>query len=46
MLAQRGKPVRYLKRLTMGPLSLDPALEKGAWRPLTAEELERLRSGR
>lgn len=45
MLAQRGKPVRYLKRLTMGPLALDPALEKGAWRPLTAEELERLRSG-
>ena len=36
MLAQRGKPVLYLKRLTMGPLTLDPALEKGAWRPLTA----------
>ena len=44
MLAQRGKPVRYLKRLTMGPLTLDPALEKGAWRPLTAEELAALRS--
>lgn len=43
MLAQRGKPVAYLKRLTMGPLSLDPALEKGAWRPLTPEELAALR---
>ena len=44
MLAQRGKPVVYLKRLTMGPLSLDPTLEKGAWRPLTAEELAAIRS--
>ena len=43
MLAARGKPVVYLKRLTMGPLSLDPALEKGAWRPLTPEELAALR---
>ena len=43
MLAARGKPVAYLKRLTMGPLSLDPALEKGAWRPLTPEELAALR---
>ena len=44
MLAARGKPVVYLKRLTMGPLSLDPALEKGEWRPLTAEELAAIRS--
>lgn len=44
MLAARGKPVRYLKRLTMGPLTLDPALEKGAWRPLTEEELAALRA--
>lgn len=46
MLAYLGKPVVYLKRLSMGPLELDPALEKGAWRPLTAEEqsqLEQLR---
>ena len=43
MLAARDKPVAYLKRLTMGPLSLDPALEKGAWRPLTPEELAALR---
>ena len=44
MLAARGKPVRYLKRLTMGPLVLDEGLEKGQWRPLTEEELSRLRS--
>ena len=43
MLASRSKPVRYLKRLTMGPLTLDPALEPGQWRPLTAEELSALR---
>lgn len=44
MLAARGKPVRYLKRLTMGPLVLDEGLEKGQWRPLTEEELSQLRS--
>ncbi|MEQ2456119.1 pseudouridine synthase [Flavonifractor hominis] len=44
MLAARGKPVRYLKRLTMGPLTLDPALKKGEWRPLTEEELAALRA--
>lgn len=44
MLASRGKPVRYLKRLTMGPLSLDPKLELGQWRPLTGEELDALRA--
>lgn len=38
MLASRGKPVRYLKRLTMDSLRLDPALPMGAWRPLTDEE--------
>ena len=38
MLADRGKPVRYLKRLSMGPLALDPALAPGEWRPLTGEE--------
>lgn len=44
MLAARGKPVRYLKRLTMGPLALDENLEKGGWRPLTERELIQLRS--
>lgn len=38
MLSQRGKPVLYLKRLTMGPLTLDPTLSPGQWRPLTAQE--------
>lgn len=38
MLASRGKPVRYLKRLSMGSLRLDPALPQGGWRPLTEEE--------
>ncbi len=42
MLAQRGKPVTYLKRLSMGPLELDNTLEKGAWRPLTVEEITML----
>ena len=43
MLEERGKPVVYLKRLTMGPLALDPSLEKGQWRPLSAEEVQALR---
>ena len=38
MLAARGKPVLYLKRLTMGPLTLDDALERGQWRELTQQE--------
>lgn len=43
MLAARGKPVIYLKRLSMGGLSLDEGLEKGQWRVLTPEELCKLR---
>lgn len=42
MLAVRGKPVQYLKRLSMGGLKLDEGLEKGEWRPLTAAELTAL----
>ena len=38
MLAARGKPVLYLKRLSMGRLRLDPALAPGSWRMLTEEE--------
>ena len=38
MLAARGKPVLYLKRLSMGRLRLAPALAPGAWRMLTEEE--------
>lgn len=31
--------ITYLERLSFGPLSLDPALERGEWRELTEEEL-------
>ena len=37
-----GKKVIYLKRLSMGSLMLDETLEKGAFRPLTEEELDKL----
>ena len=42
MLASRGKPVTYLKRVRFGPLQLDPALPKGGWRSLNSEEIIRL----
>lgn len=42
MLAHRGKPVRYLKRLSMGGLRLDPALAPGEWRPLKEGEIDLL----
>ncbi len=45
MLAARGKPVVYLRRLSMGPLTLDSGLEPGQWRALTAQELEALEIG-
>lgn len=38
-----GKEVTYLKRLSMGPLVLDPDLEEGACRPLTEAELAALK---
>lgn len=38
MLAARGKPVVYLKRLSMGGLVLDEKLAPGQWRELTQEE--------
>ena len=44
MLAARGKPVAYLKRLTMGPLSLDDALAPGDSRKLTREEVKALQN--
>lgn len=43
MLAARGKPVLYLKRLRMGPLYLDDNLPCGAYRPLYEEEIKSLR---
>ncbi|MBR1391853.1 MAG: rRNA pseudouridine synthase [Lachnospiraceae bacterium] len=40
-----GKKVLYLKRLCMGTLTLDPALEPGSFRLLTDLELCRLKDG-
>ena len=38
MFAAVGREVLYLKRVSMGPLSLDGSLETGAYRRLTEEE--------
>lgn len=43
MFAARGKQVAYLKRLSMGALTLDERLAPGAFRELTAEEEKNLR---
>ena len=42
MFSALGKEVIYLKRLSMGPLMLDPELEPGSYRRLTDAELESL----
>lgn len=42
MLAKMGVTVTYLKRLSIGGVTLDPILKKGAYRLLTAEEFDRL----
>ena len=42
MLAARGKPVVYLKRLSMGSLRLDESLQPGCFRHLTEEEVRSL----
>ncbi len=42
MFEARGNEVVYLKRLAMGPLLLDSALEEGESRPLTPVELASL----
>ena len=39
-----GKEVIYLKRLSMGGLSLDPNLAPGEYRPLTASEIKYLKN--
>ena len=39
MMAARGKPVTYLKRIKFGPLELDRDLPKGGWRALTEGEV-------
>lgn len=46
MLASRGKPVTYLKRIAFGPLKLDEELPKGAWKTLSNEEVELLKKQR
>lgn len=44
MFQSVGKEVVYLKRLSMGALELDPALELGEYRHLTEEELDSLKT--
>ncbi|MDD9265645.1 pseudouridine synthase [Paenibacillus sp. GCM10023248] len=39
-----GKKVAYLKRISMGPIALDPTLALGQVRELTADELTALRN--
>lgn len=43
MMQAVGKEVTYLKRLEMGPISLDDTLELGAYRELTSEEIDLLK---
>ncbi len=44
MFAARGRTVTRLVRLSFGGVALDPALAPGAWRALTVEEVDALRS--
>lgn len=44
MFLAAGHEVIYLKRLTMGPLTLDPDLEPGEYRRLTEDEITRLKA--
>ena len=37
------RDIVYLRRISMGPLRLDPGLLPGSFRPLTEEEAEALR---
>ena len=46
MFESVGKKVLYLRRISMGPLQLDPTLAPGEWRELTEEEVESLRNYR
>lgn len=43
MVQAVGGSVTYLKRLSMGTLSLDPELPKGSYRPLTEKEIADLK---
>ena len=42
MMASRGKPVTYLKRVSFAGIKLDESLDKGCWRVLTEEEKEKI----
>ena len=42
MAASRGAAVLYLKRISMGPLTLDETLLPGGFRPLTPEEVAKI----
>lgn len=46
MFEALGCRVTYLKRLSMGSLTLDESLKPGEYRPLTEEELAELKAGR
>ena len=46
MFEALGCQVVYLKRLSMGPLRLDPDLEPGEYRPLSEEEIRSLKDCR
>jgi 16S rRNA pseudouridine516 synthase len=45
MFGAFGREVRFLKRIAMGGLALDPSLSPGEWRPLTEEEMMLLGKG-
>ena len=42
MFAARGRTVTALRRLSLGPLTLDASLQPGEYRELTAQELTEL----
>ncbi len=42
MLESLNNKITYLERVRFGPLSLDPALARGEWRYLTADEIAML----
>lgn len=39
MFGAVGNKIIYLERITFGPLTLDPSLERGEWRYLTEDEI-------
>ena len=39
MFGAVGNKITYLERITFGPLALDPSLDRGEWRYLTADEI-------